>query len=119
LVERFCFELDENFSRGQIIAEARDPILDRKLDLAWLNLKISGTRFVQAGDINNKIDNLSLRRKEDNLAGLEIADAIVTPIARKILNRNSRISLDVIQQKMRKNNLGEVTGYGLVILPKK
>jgi len=53
------------------------------------------------------------------LAGLEIADAIVTPIARRILNRKSRIDLEVIKQKMRKNHLEEITGYGLVILPKK
>lgn len=119
LVERFCFELDENSARGQIIAEARDPVLDRRLDLAWLNLKVSGTRFAQAANINDKIENLHLKRKGDNLAGLEIADAIVTPIARRILGRNSRISLDVIKQKMRKDNLGEVMGYGLVVLPKK
>jgi hypothetical protein len=119
LVERFCFELAENGAKGKIIAEARDPVLDRQLDLAWLNLKISGTHFMQAGSINDKIDNLSIKRKEDSLAGLEIADAVVTPIARRILGRNSRVSLDIIKQKMRKNNLGEVMGYGLVVLPKK
>jgi len=30
-----------------------------------------------------------------------------------------RTDLEVIKQKMRKNHLGEITGYGLVILPKK
>lgn len=119
LVERFCFEMEGNLNRGQIIAEARDSVLDRQLDLAWLNLKISGTRFMQAADINKKIESLTLKRKEDCLAGLEIADAIVTPIARRILGRNSRVSLDVIKSKMRKDSLGEVMGYGLVILPKK
>ena len=62
---------------------------------------------------------LTLKRKEDNLAGLEIVDAIVTPIARRILNRKSRIDLEIIKQKMRKDHLGEVKGYGLVVLPKK
>lgn len=33
-----------------IVAEKRDPTLDRELDLAWLNLKIQGTRFLQASD---------------------------------------------------------------------
>ena len=120
LVERFCFELEESSSNGKIIAEARDDaVLDRQLDLAWLNLKISGTHFKQAIEINNQIDSLVLKKKGDGLAGLEIADAIVTPIARRILSRKSRIDLEVIKQKMRKNNLGEITGYGLVILPKK
>lgn len=119
LVERFCFELEESSSSGKIIAEARDAVLDRQLDLAWLNLKVSGTHFKQAVEINNRIDSLVLKRKEDALAGLEIADAIVTPVARRILNRKSRIDLEVIKRKMRKNHLGEITGYGLVILPKK
>jgi len=119
LVERFCFELEENSSKGQIIAEARDATLDRQLDLAWLNLKVSGTHFKQAVDVDNNISSLTLKRKEDNFAGLEIADAIVTPIARRILNRKSRIDLEIIKQKMRKDHLGEVKGYGLVVLPKK
>jgi hypothetical protein len=53
------------------------------------------------------------------LAGLEIADVIATPIARAILKRKSRVSLEVIKNKMRKNHLGKISGFGLVILPKK
>ena len=30
-----------------------------------------------------------------------------------------QIDLDIIKQKMRKNHLGEVNGYGLVALPAK
>lgn len=119
LVERFCFEINQNAPRGHIIAEARDPTLDRQLDLAWLDLKVSGTRYMQAVDINKRIDGMSLKTKQDRIAGLEIADAVVTPVARKILGRSSRISLDTIKAKMRKNHLGEVNGYGLVVLPKK
>ncbi len=118
LVERFCFEVN-NGKKSHIVAEARDSTLDRQLDLAWLNLKVSGTYFMQAKDINNKIETLTTKTKEDKLAGLEIADAIVTPIARRILNRSSRVDMDIIKDKMRKNHLGEITGYGLVILPKK
>lgn len=74
---------------------------------------------MQAVDINEKIDSLVIKKKNDGLAGLEIADAIVTPIARRILGRKSRIDVDVIKQKMRKDGFGDVAGYGLVILPKK
>ena len=119
LVERFCFVIGKDAPKGHIIAEARDATLDRQLDLAWLILKVSGTKFVQATDINQRIDNLSLKTKQDKLAGLEIADAIVTPIARRILQRNSKVDIEIIKSKMRKNYLGEITGYGLVVLPKK
>jgi hypothetical protein len=118
LVERFCYMIEKE-KKGIIVAEARDSTLDRQLDIAWLNLKISGTHFMQAVEINQKIKSLETRTKQDNLAGLEIADIIVTPIARRILKRQSRIDLEIIKNKMRKNHLGEITGYGLVILPKK
>lgn len=119
LVERLCFMVGPQDRKAHIVAEARDATLDRQLDLAWLNIKVSGTHFMQATDINRRIEMLSTKTKEDKLAGLEIADAVVTPIARRILGRNSRVDLDIIKSKMRKNHLGEVTGYGLIILPKK
>lgn len=118
LAERLCFDIGADASKGKIIAEARDSTLNHQLEIAWLNVKVSGTRFMQAVDINNRIDSLVLKTKQDKIAGLEIADAIVTPIARRVLRRNSRIDLDIIKSKMRKNHLGEVMGYGLVILPK-
>lgn len=118
LVEEFCFELEKTLSKGKIFAEARDHILNRQLNLAWLNLQTCGTPLKKGPQINNNIDSLTLKTKEDNLAGLEIADAIVTPIARKILNRKSRIDIEIIQQKMRKSHLGKITEYGLFILPK-
>jgi hypothetical protein len=118
LVERFCYMINRD-SKGTIIAEARDATLDRQLDIAWLNLKVSGTKFIQAVELNRKIKSLETRTKQDNLAGLEIADVIVTPIARKLLERKSRIDLEIIKSKMRKNSFGEITGYGLVVLPKK
>lgn len=119
LVERFCFAVGKDTPRGDIIAEARDATLDRQLELAWLNLKVSGTRHLQAVDINHRVDTLSLKTKRDRVAGLEIADAIVTPIARNILARASRIDVNIIKSKMHKNKLGEIDDHGLVVLPKK
>jgi hypothetical protein len=87
LIERFCFAIGHDGIRGQIIAEARETTLDRQLNLAWQNVKTSGTKFMRAIEINRRICSLDLRTKQDNLAGLEIADIIVTPIARHLLNR--------------------------------
>jgi len=93
--------------------------LDHQLELAWLNLKVSGTRHLQAVDTNHRADTLSLKTKEDNLAGLEIADAIVTPIARSILDRQCRIDVELIKSKMHRGRSGEIDDHGLVVLPKK
>ncbi len=64
LVEQFCFELGEIISGGRIIAEKRNPIFDNQLELAWLNLKISGTRFLKAVDISSRISHLTLAGKD-------------------------------------------------------
>lgn len=118
LVERFCFMVGAKGPKGKIIAEARDAILDRQLELAWLNSKISGTQYLKAVDINARIEMLSLKTKQDNIAGLEIADIIITPIARAVLKRTSKININIIKSKMRKNHLGVINGYGFVLLPK-
>jgi len=55
LVERFCMEIGSKEEGGVIVAERRDATLDRELDLAWLNLKIQGTRYMQAREIGESL----------------------------------------------------------------
>ena len=86
LVERFCFELGKSGS-GVIVAEKRGPTLDRELDIAWLSLKIQGTRYAKATDIETRIAGLSLRAKSENVAGLQLADLVVSPIGRHVLGK--------------------------------
>jgi hypothetical protein len=117
LVERFCFEIGRD-GRGVIVAEKRDPTLDRELDLAWLNLKIQGTRFVQAKDIEARVLGLNLRAKTDNIAGLQLADLVVSPIGRHVLGKPEKEDFRVVREKLRRNSAGEYLGFGLVVLPK-
>ena len=37
--------------------------------------------------INNKIENFMIKKKSENIAGLQLTDAIVTPIGRRYLNK--------------------------------
>ncbi len=87
LVERFCMDVGRVAGGGVIVAERRDPTLDRELDIAWLNLKVQGTRFIQAKAIEERIIGLNLRPKAANIAGLQLADLVVTPIGRKVLGK--------------------------------
>ncbi|MBW7835067.1 MAG: DUF3800 domain-containing protein [Sphingomonadales bacterium] len=118
LVERFCFDIGKVSGGGVIVAEKRDPTLDRELDLAWLNLKIQGTRFLQAHDIEDRILGLNLRAKKDNIAGLQLADLVVSPIGRHVLGKADKEDWRIVMDKFRASRTGEVKGYGLVILPK-
>lgn len=74
LVEWFCMEIGDVEDGGVIVVERRGPTLDRELELAWLNLKIQGTQYMQASKIDRRILALHLRPKSDNLAGLQLAD---------------------------------------------
>ena len=118
LVERFCFDIDRGSAGGVIIAENRDPTLDRQLDLAWLNLKIQGTQLIQATEIQDRIFALNIRSKKDNIAGLQLADLVVSPIGRHILGKQDKEDWRIVAEKFRRSPRGKVEGHGLVILPK-
>ena len=103
---------------GVIVAERRDATLDRELELAWLNLKIMGTRYMQARDIEKRITGLNLRPKTANIAGLQLADLVVGPIGRHVLGKPIKEDFRIIEGKFRRDRRGSYQGYGLVVLPK-
>lgn len=118
LVERFCFEIGGVSKGGMIVAEQRDPTLDQALRLAWLNLKLQGTRYLQGKVIADRILDIVLRPKKENIAGLQLADLVLSPIGRHVLGKKDREDWKVVERKLRRGRTGQVEGFGLVILPK-
>lgn len=116
LVERFCFEIGDVSDGGVIYAEKRSPVLDRQLDIAWLNLKVQGTNFVQASTINARITNLHTRAKSANIAGLQLADLVVSPIGRFVVGKPDKADWTIVESKLRRRG-GSYLDAGLVILP--
>lgn len=119
VVERFCFEIGNRYHGGIIVAESRGDLLDRQLELAWVNLKMLGTRYLQAKDIRHRIGSLACQRKCDNIAGLQLADLVCTPIGRRVLGKPRKPDWEIVESKLRCNWRGEYDGYGLVVLPKR
>jgi len=120
IVERFVMLLKEKKEKGVIIAESKGQQLDNQLNLAFLDLKISGTRFLRPVDIAENIIDFRVKKKDENISGLQLVDSIVTPIGRRYLNKkNFYIAYDVIKSKFRKHSCGKYRGYGLIILPRK
>jgi hypothetical protein len=119
LLNRFVYDL-KNGEKGKIIAEKRDDLLDNQLELAWLNVKISGTRKVRPSEIKEKIEDLKLSNKKINEPGLQLADLIASPIGRIVLRKKKRngneIDFDFIKVKFRNKN-GRILSYGLTIIP--
>lgn len=118
LVERFIFSLDECKEKGMIIAESRGNQLDNQLELAWLNLKINGTRFLSPVRISEKITDFKILKKSGIVGGLEIADFVVSPIGRKIMGKPIKDDFRVISKKFRRNGSNKIMGHGLVVFPK-
>ena len=119
LVERFCMDIGSLPKNGMIIAEKRGPTLDRQLELAWLNLRIQGTQYMQAVEVDRRIQALTLRGKTENIAGLQLADLVVSPIGQCILGKAIKEDYRIVESKYRKNWRGEHEGFGLIVLPKK
>jgi hypothetical protein len=118
LVERFCHDIGRVPGGGVIIAEMRGSTLDRGIELAWLNLKIQGTRFMQAVDIEQRVRGLYLRDKKANIAGLQLADLVVSPIGRHVLGKPDKADWAIVESKLRRSPSGRTDGFGLVVLPK-
>lgn len=117
LVERFCYDLKKS-DQGLIIAESRDKHLDEMLLTEWEQIKLRGTSHIKGSEIRQKIKGLELRKKSLNIEGLQIADLIVSPVGRDYLKKTPREDIKIIKKKMRKNNKGDISGHGLIILPK-
>lgn len=117
LVERFCLEIGSVADGGTIFAETRRPDLDYELNVAWERLKRSGAPYATPTRIDARIVDLSLKDKRLNIAGLQLADLVVTPIGRAIMGKPTRADWDVVERKLRRIN-GNYRGPGLVVLPR-
>lgn len=104
LVERFCMDVGDVEDGGLIVAERRGPTLDHELELAWLNLKIQGTRYIKAKQVERRIQSLNLKSKTANLAGLQLADLVVTPIGRKVLGKPVKDDYIIVESKFRRSS---------------
>jgi len=120
LLNRFIFQINKS-EQGIIVAEKRGSILDNQLDIAWLNAKISGTKFVRGAEIREKIESLKMIPKSKNEIGLQISDFVASPIGRRILKIKRKpgheIDFDILKKKFINKN-GKIMGCGLTIFPK-
>jgi hypothetical protein len=72
---------------------------------------------MQAKQIEERIVGLNLRAKRDNLAGLQLADLVVSPIGRHVLGKADKEDWTIVQEKFRRSPAGKIEGFGLVVLP--
>lgn len=86
-LERVLYFLwGENEMQLPIVAEARGKQEDKSLELAFLRILSSGTRFVKVDDFKTLNCSIVFRSKRDNVGGIQMADLCAYPCARYILD---------------------------------
>lgn len=92
LMERIVMVLDRQFrcSRSRVIAEARGPAEDALLQAEFVRLLIDGTSYVSAQWFRQQLEpGIQFQTKDDNNAGLQIADLLARPCGDKVLSPSS------------------------------
>ena len=122
VLERLAMHLRDVQDKATVIAETRRPDLDRELMSVYAELSNQGTGFrgsyIGADEIRERIAGFSLRRKNENLAGLQLADFVLSPIGRHILGKRDANGWRIVRSKFRRDpDTGKHDGWGLVKLP--
>lgn len=117
LIDHFCELLVGTFDGGATCAERRGGGLDSQLMQRWEVVRTRGTQNTSAKAIDERIVSLDLRDKRPNLAGMQVADLVITPIGRHILGTSekpNRIQWRIVEQKLVRGGSG---GDGLIVRP--
>jgi hypothetical protein len=125
LLERYCGLLRFSRDKGDVMAESRGGVEDRALKDAYCHLWREGTFYHSPGFFQDVLTSkqLKLKKKEHNIAGLQVADLLAHPSKLRILAERGRIALppdtfgsivaQVVEPKYnRRFGTGEIWGYG-------
>lgn len=132
MLERYCGLLNLNNYRGDVLAESRGGTEDKALKIAYSVTYKFGTfiepygkaSFFQRALTSKEI---KIKKKSDNIAGLQIADLLANPCKREVLHEEGRITkslssfdnriLNAVKSKYNKRIFnGRIKGYGKIFL---
>lgn len=116
VAERLVFESDARGVKAKMVAESRGSHLDIRLKRAWEAIKETGTYYVQGKRFREKVADFAFCNKKDNVAGLQLADLVATPIGRWYLGKSLKEDWYIVESKFRGGPNGYL-GRGLIVLP--
>ena len=118
LLERFTFHLDESDTTGQMIVESRRPDLDQEFLRTVSNFMQNGTRSVDSDRLTRRIKDVNLHPKTANIAGLQLADFLMSPIGRHEIGKPANVGWQIAVEKFRRHpDTGDYLGTGLIRKP--
>ena len=110
-----CDEIGDVADGGIIFAERRRGDLDEQLEFEWGRIRMKKVQTDHGLAIERSIIDLSLKSKKLNIAGLQLADLVVSPIGRHLLGKTPREDWEIVQTKLSHRN-GSYEGHGLTVL---
>ena len=116
LIERSIFCVDDNCENASIdiIFEKRGKVEDKTLTKFYNGLRVTGTKWVDPERFQNRISAFTSRAKKENIIGLQIADLIAYPIARKVLNPDApNPAFDIINSNIYSSH-GTMLGFKVI-----
>ena len=120
VVERFLhFLWNHEQSKGKLIAESRGERENSELQLEFLRLGLCGTQYVSEKWVRYHLRPvIRFRRKEECVAGLELADIVAGPIGSKCLDRGGvPLGWDSLKHQFYDGEQGRPESYGLKVFP--
>jgi hypothetical protein len=128
LLERYAGWLSFKGAEGDVMAESRGKKEDQELIQAYENTIQKGTRFHSAQKFQKVLTSkkIKLKKKEDAIAGLELADLLAYPFKREMIAERAAVALQedfssvLLNAARSKINCqvynGRIAGYGKVWL---
>jgi len=128
LMERYCDFLNHFSAQGDVMAESRGGTEDRQLRAAYRMLYENGTYLHDATFFQRVLtsNEIKLKPKAANIAGLQLADLLAYPCKQDILAKKGKIEdpgevfgKDIwrcVAFKYNRHRDGQVKGYGQVFL---
>ena len=93
LLERYIGWLKVVSGRGDVLAESRGGTADMKLKQVYHDMWKDGTPYRPGQEFQNLLTSkeLKVKKKEQDIAGLQIADLVAYPSKIDVLTRNGRM----------------------------
>lgn len=119
ILENFTHFLERNNGVGSVVVESRNAKEDEKLQNHFYTLKANGTLFLDKNALQKRLSTISFPLKVDNNIGIQLADFIPNPLARKTggLPQKKPTLYSHIEQKLYDGGLGLPNRFGLKVIP--
>lgn len=122
IIENFCHFLFHNNAIGNIIYESRESSQNIEMSQHFHQIKAIGTMYVNSKSIQKYIRNIDFPSKQENIAGLQLADFIPNQIAKKSIGKkiyaNAKDFNANIYRKTYDGACNNKNRFGIRVIPK-